>query len=154
VHNQSSCHGSPNTTTSCRTHTATGCRTYTTTSLLHVGHQPEGTLIVALSTFPNTLDGNLTAERNAHNTAAYIYDSLVWIDDDGEIEPALAESWEISEDGLEYIFNLRQDVTFHNGEQFNADAVVYSWEYYRNPELAWNERWRMADKVEKVDDIQ
>jgi peptide/nickel transport system substrate-binding protein len=118
-----------------------------------VGHQPEGTLIVALSTFPNTLDGNLTAERNAHNTAAGLYDSLVWIDDDGEIVPALAESWEISEDGLEYIFNLRQDVTFHNGEQFNADAVVYSWEYYRNPELAWNERWRLADNVEKVDDF-
>jgi peptide/nickel transport system substrate-binding protein len=118
-----------------------------------VGHQPEGTLIVALATFPNSLDGNLTAERNAHNAAAGLYDSLVWIDDDGEIVPALAESWVISDDGLEYIFNLRQDVTFHNGEQFNADAVVYSWEYYRNPELAWNERWRLADNVEKVDDF-
>ncbi|MFU8770826.1 MAG: ABC transporter substrate-binding protein [Anaerolineales bacterium] len=115
--------------------------------------RPEGTLVVALSTFPNTLDGNLTAERQAHNAAGGLYDSLVWIDDDGEIVPALAESWEISDDGLEYIFNLRQDVTFHNGEQFNADAVVYSWEYYRNPELAWNERWRLADNVEKVDDF-
>jgi peptide/nickel transport system substrate-binding protein len=117
------------------------------------GHQPEGTLVVALSTFPNTLDGNLTAERQAHNTAGGIYDSLVWINDDNEVEPALAESWEISDDGLEYIFTLRQDVTFHNGEPFNADAVVYSWEYYRNPELAWNERWRLADNVEKVDEF-
>lgn len=114
---------------------------------------PQGTLVVALATFPNTLDGNLTAERNAHNTAAGIYDSMVWIDDDGEIVPALATDWVISDDGLEYIFNLRQDVTFHNGEPFNADAVVYSWEYYRNPELAWNERWRLADNVEKVDEF-
>ena len=118
-----------------------------------VGHQPEGTLVVALSTFPNSLDGNLTAERNAHNAAAGLYDSLVWIDDDGEIVPALAKDWVISDDGLEYIFNLRQDVFFHNGEPFNADAVVYSWEFYRNPELAWNERWRLADNVEKVDEF-
>ena len=40
------------------------------------------------------------------------------------IRPGLAESWEISEDGLVYTFNLRQGVSFHDGEPFNADAVV------------------------------
>lgn len=116
------------------------------------GHEPKGTLRVALSTNPNTLDGPLTAERNAHNAAAGIFDSLLWIDDEGNIVPALAEDWDISEDGLEYTFYLRRGVTFHNGEPFNADAVVFSWERYINPELAWNERWQMADLVEKVDD--
>ncbi len=48
----------------------------------------------------------------------------MWINEEGEIEPALAESWEISEDGTEYTFYLREDVVFHNGEPFNADAVV------------------------------
>jgi peptide/nickel transport system substrate-binding protein len=114
--------------------------------------QPKGTLKVALSTFPDTLDGPITAERNASNAAQGMFDSLVWIDDDGNIVPALAESWDISDDGLEYTFHLRQDVTFHNGEPFNADSVVFSWEHYRNPDLPWNERWRMADNVEKVDD--
>jgi peptide/nickel transport system substrate-binding protein len=116
------------------------------------GFKPTGTLRVALSTHPNTLDGGLTAERNAHNTAAGIYDSLVWIDDDGNIVPALAEEWEISDDGLEYIFYLRRDVTFHNGEPFNADSVVFSWERYKSPDLQWNERWNMADNVEKIDE--
>lgn len=114
--------------------------------------KPKGTLKVALSTFPDTLDGPITAERNASNAAQGMFDSLVWIDDDGNIVPALAESWEISDDGLEYTFHLRKDVTFHNGEPFNADSVVFSWEHYRNPDLPWNERWRMADNVEKVDD--
>lgn len=116
------------------------------------GDAAEGTLVVALSTFPNTLDGPLTAERNAHNAAAGIFDSLLWINDDGDIEPALAESYEVSDDGLEYIFHLRSDVVFHNGEPFNADSVVFSWERYIDPALAWNERWQMADSVEKIDD--
>ncbi|HEX6303443.1 MAG TPA: ABC transporter substrate-binding protein [Anaerolineales bacterium] len=116
------------------------------------GTQPEGTLIVALSTNPDTLDAPITAERNAHNASRGIFDSLVWVNDEGEVVPELAESWEISEDGLEYIFHLREGVTFHNGEPFNADAVVFSWERYTNPELPWNERWRMADLLEKVDD--
>ena len=40
------------------------------------------------------------------------------------IRPGLAESWEISDDGLAYTFNLRQGVSFHDGAPFNADAVV------------------------------
>jgi peptide/nickel transport system substrate-binding protein len=115
--------------------------------------QPQGTLRVAISTFPNTLDAPITAEQQARNAARPIFDSLLWVNEEGEIEPALAESWEISDDGLEYIFHLREGVTFHNGEPFNADSVVFSWNRYTNPDLAWNERWRMADKVEKVDDL-
>jgi peptide/nickel transport system substrate-binding protein len=115
--------------------------------------QPEGTLRVAVSTFPNTLDAPITAEQQARNSARPLFDSLLWVNDEGDIEPALAESWEISDDGLEYIFHLREGVTFHNGEPFNADSVVFTWNRYINPELAWNERWRMADNVEKVDDM-
>ncbi|PSL37767.1 peptide/nickel transport system substrate-binding protein [Labedella gwakjiensis] len=42
------------------------------------------------------------------------------------VGPALAESWEISEDGLTYTFSLQQGVTFHDGTDFDADAVVYN----------------------------
>jgi peptide/nickel transport system substrate-binding protein len=115
--------------------------------------KPQGTLTVAVSTYPNTLDGPLAAEQQTRNTSRPLYDSLIWVNDEGELEPALAESWEISEDGLEYIFHLREGVTFHNGEPFNADSVVFSWNRYINQDLAWNERWRMADAVEKVDDL-
>jgi peptide/nickel transport system substrate-binding protein len=114
--------------------------------------QPTGTLKVAVSTQPNTLDTPISAEQQSRNTSQGMFDSLLWVNDQGELEPALAESWEVSEDGLEYTFHLRKDVTFHNGEPFNADSVVFSWQRYISPDLEWSERWTMADNVEKVDD--
>lgn len=51
-----------------------------------------------------------------------VYESLVENTVDG-IKPLLAESWEIAEDGKTYMFHLRQDVKFHDGEPFNAEAV-------------------------------
>jgi peptide/nickel transport system substrate-binding protein len=114
--------------------------------------KPKGTLTVALTTFPNSLDVATTAERNAENAAWQLYDSLIWIDDAGNKVPALAESWDVSEDGLEYTFHLRKDVTFHNGEPFTADAVVFSWERGSRPEMEWSDRWGRAKSVEKIDD--
>jgi len=114
--------------------------------------KPTGRLVVGVSTQPNTLDMPITAEMQSRNSAHAVFDSLLWINDDGEIEPALAESYEVTDDGLEYTFHLRQGVTFHNGEPFNADSVVFSWNRYISPDLEWSERWAMADNVEKIDD--
>jgi ABC-type transport system substrate-binding protein len=114
--------------------------------------KPQGMITVALATNPNTLDAPICAERNCQNAAGQLFDSLLWVNDQSEIEPALAESWDVSDDGLTYTFHLRKDVTFHNGEPFNADAVVFSWNRYKSKDLQWNERWNIADNVEKVDD--
>jgi peptide/nickel transport system substrate-binding protein len=113
----------------------------------------KGTLTVALTTNPNSLDLPETAEINAGMAAFQLYDSLVWIDDTGKIVPALAESWEVSQDGTQYTFKLRQGVTFHNGEPFNADSVVLSWKRGSRPEMKFGDRWTIAKSVEKVDDM-
>jgi peptide/nickel transport system substrate-binding protein len=113
---------------------------------------PSGTLTVALTTFPNSLDMATTAERNAENAAAQLYDSLVWINAEGRVVPALAESWDVSDDGTEYTFHLRQGVTFHNGEALTAEAVVFSWERGSQPEMEWSDRWLRASSVEAVDE--
>ena len=55
------------------------------------------------------------------------YESLVYYNG-SDFEPLLAESWEISPDGLEYVFHLKDGVLFHNGAELTADDVVFSLE--------------------------
>lgn len=113
---------------------------------------PKGTLTRALATFPNSLDLPQCAERNASTTAWHMYDTLIWVDEEGIIQPALAKDWDVSEDGSEYTFYLRDDVTFHNGEPFNADAVVFSWERAKDAGFEYSNLWQLATTVEKIDD--
>ncbi|MEM1485832.1 ABC transporter substrate-binding protein [Oscillospiraceae bacterium PP1C4] len=54
----------------------------------------------------------------------YVWEPLISQDDNATPIPVLAESWEMSEDGKEWTFHLRQGVKFHDGEDFNADAVI------------------------------
>ena len=55
-----------------------------------------------------------------------MYESLTWVNDEGEITPVLAESWEVSEDGKEYTLNIRQGVKFHNGAELKASDVAFT----------------------------
>src|SRR5690349_21059520 len=53
-----------------------------------------------------------------------LYDTLLLMDEHENLQPNLADSWEISPDGLTYTFHLHKGVTFHDGTSFNADAVI------------------------------
>lgn len=55
-----------------------------------------------------------------------VYETVIKIMPDGSHEPLLAESWEISEDGLEYTLHIRDDVYFHNGKKMTAEDVAWS----------------------------
>ena len=91
-----------------------------------------------------------------------IFEGLVEYEPDStEIKPCLATSWDESEDGLEITFNLRHDVKFHDGTDFNADAVVFSLArqydtthaYHDYGEWAyWGYMFSDVDRVEKIDD--
>lgn len=65
-----------------------------------------------------------------------IHDALINIDENYELVPELAESWEAAEDGLTYTFTLRQGVTFHDGSDFTAEDVKYTFEFYADAENA------------------
>lgn len=64
------------------------------------------------------------------------FDSLVAQDSSGAFVPWLAQSWTISDDELQYTFQLREDVTFHDGEPFNAEAVKANFDHVVAPETA------------------
>jgi len=78
-----------------------------------------------------------------------------------EIQPCLATSWNISDDGLNITFNLRHGVKFHDGTDFNADAVVFSFERQYNTSHPYNQYGEWAywgymfsdiKEVQKIDD--
>jgi peptide/nickel transport system substrate-binding protein len=86
-----------------------------------------------------------------------MYEPLVWAkpeggEGDARYAPGLAESWEVSSDGLEYTFNLRQGVTFHDGTPFNADAVKYSIDAIIELGQGYAYLWGDLDRVEVIDD--
>ena len=114
---------------------------------------PQGTLRVGLPTEPSSLYIPTTPDKISDIAASQLYDPLVFQNSAGEIVPALAESWESSEDGTVWTFKLRQGVTFHNGDPFTADDVVATWEYGTAETSSWPEKYTIATKVEKVDDF-
>ncbi|GIT27803.1 MAG: hypothetical protein CM1200mP41_38470 [Gammaproteobacteria bacterium] len=60
------------------------------------------------------------------------FENLCEVDTNGKIQPALATDWKVSDDGMTYWFNLRDDVYFHNGQKFTAEDVKYSYDTVRD----------------------
>lgn len=103
------------------------------------------------------LDPHVSDSTDAGIVFRQIYDTLVYRDPtSGDIVPGLVESWEISDDGLLYTFNLRQDVTFHDDTPFNAQAVADNIDRIFDPSIN-SERARLLlgsfSRYEIVDDF-
>jgi peptide/nickel transport system substrate-binding protein len=92
-----------------------------------------GTLVFAGAADPVVLDGALVSDGESLRVIDQIYESLVSLEPGTtELAPGLAQSWELSEDGLEYTFELQEGVTFHDGEPFNAEAVCFNFDRWYN----------------------
>lgn len=88
----------------------------------------EDTIKVGLDVDANNLDVRFAQDHTAERANELIYEGLVVVDENLEVQPALAKKWEIEEDGLVYIFELRDDVEFHDGEKFDANDVKYTYD--------------------------
>ncbi len=88
----------------------------------------EKSVTFSLLSSPASLDPATTTDGSALMVETQLFSMLVESKggNSSEIKPDIAESWEISEDGLTYTFNLRDDVYFHNGKLLTADDVVYT----------------------------
>lgn len=85
-----------------------------------------GTFISVLPDDPPTLASWISASFLPRMTTPSVVEGLVRYDEALNPIPLLAESWEVSPDGLQFTFNLRKDVKFHDGTPFDADDVVFS----------------------------
>jgi peptide/nickel transport system substrate-binding protein len=92
-----------------------------------------GTLVFGTAADPVVLDGALVSDGESLRVIQEIFETLVSLEPGStELAPGLAESWEISDDGLSYTFALRSGVTFHDGEPFNAAAVCTNFDRWYN----------------------
>ena len=110
-----------------------------------------GTLVAAIAGSPDQLDPHLTNAYFSFQILENVYDTLVEPDLELQMQPALAESWETSDDGLSWTFTLREGVTFHDGSELTAADVVYSMERIKE-EGANAFRLDSVEEVSAVDD--
>jgi len=109
------------------------------------------TITVAMGADPVTFDLHNTNDQPTSQISRQIYDTLVVQNENLEIDPGLAESWEAVDDTT-WVFNLRDDVTWHNGDHFTAADVV--WTYERFMSLPAHSAFLLdsVSSVEAVDD--
>ena len=95
--------------------------------------QSGGTLVFAGASDPTNLDPAFASDGETFRVLRQVYETLLFNEQGGtEAVPGLAESYEASEDGLEYTFELRDGVTFHDGTEFNAEAVCFNFDRWFN----------------------
>lgn len=116
-------------------------------------NKDEQNLVLAVLSDASTLDPAGSNDVPSHNMQEPIFERLVTRDADAKIIPGLAKEWELIDD-MTYEFILEEDVQFHDGEPFNAEAVKISIERLIDPEIASPkyDNFEMIEGVEVVDD--
>lgn len=115
------------------------------------GGSQQGPLVVAVPTEPSTLDPQAVNDRSSRVLTYNIFDTLVGRNAQGEKVPALATSWSAVNDTT-WEFELREGVTFHNGEPFNAEAAAFSINRIVDPDYA-TQRDSHIERVEGAEAV-
>ncbi len=83
-----------------------------------------------------SLDPQILTDSSGMNIHGLVSEGLTYTLASGKVKPALAESWEVSEDGLTWTFKLRDNIKWSNGEEITADDFVFGWERALDPNTA------------------
>lgn len=118
-------------------------------ALMSTAAHAGGDLTLAMQLEPPHLDPT-SAAAGAIDSVVYsnIFEGLTRFMADGSVVPGLAESWEISEDGLTYTFKLREGVKFHDGTAMDAEDVKFSLDRARAEDSANAQKALYADIAE------
>jgi peptide/nickel transport system substrate-binding protein len=108
-----------------------------------------GTLVVALPGDVEVINSSITTDISSSNMCGQVYSTIVRLDDNGNVQPYLAKSWEISPDGLTYTFRFFDNIKWHDGVPFTSEDVAWGlWNVnkkYNGPASG------LLDAVEKID---
>lgn len=110
---------------------------------------------ISLQTEPDNLDVQDTTSNASASVDKCLYEGLVTLNGDMQITNLLAQRWEVSDDASEFTFFLQEGVTFHDGEPFNAAAVVAAYDRVLDPESTLRRAGyfnAVLDRVEEVDE--
>jgi peptide/nickel transport system substrate-binding protein len=127
------------------------------TSAFAQGDDPAygGTLRAAWQAAWESLDPHTASTEASFQVLNNVLETLTFFDDDMNLIPWLAETWDQSEDGLTWTFKLREGVMFSNGREMTAEDVVWSFQRLTDPEVGSGNAWRIGGSdtlVEAVDD--
>lgn len=116
------------------------------------GPKSGGVLRVGISRDPLAFDGHIAYGITNASILGNIYDNLVEYNmpGDGQIVGALAESWTMPDERT-YLFKIRQGVTFHNGDPFNAHVAEWNLKRIMNPDTAATRRGELTSMIEKIE---
>lgn len=127
----------------------------------HVRRRDPGSLVVAQATGPLKLDPVRVTDNESIEIGGLLFEGLVrWKPGTTDIRPGLATAWEVHDNGTRWRFRLRPGVQFHDGSDFDADAVVFSFERLLDPAHPqalgddgryWRSLMRPVTKVAAVD---
>jgi peptide/nickel transport system substrate-binding protein len=109
-------------------------------------------LKMAYSVDPEGLDPHRTAAASTFSVTNNIYDTLVGVTSDWKITPRLADTWKVSDDGMQITFNLKKGVLFHNGRELKASDVVFSFNRLKDAESPRARDYANIVKIEAPDD--
>ncbi len=111
--------------------------------------QPPARRVLRITfSWPNRIDPAVGNDYASSTSLANLYDTLVFPNAKGLVDPWLAESWDVSDDGLTYTFHLRGGVKFHDGAPLKASDVVYSFNRLR--EIGEGYAYLVTPDVESV----
>ena len=100
-------------------------------------HRFASALRIALSSDIRSTDAGVLRDSNTDVVMHHMLEPLVTYGENLDIVPILAESFTITEDQKSYIFVLRENLTFHNGQPVTANDVKWSWDRYLDPDTGW-----------------
>ena len=139
--------------TSDTTENTAGAESETAAEVKGVDVDTTGYLVAALNADIQTADVQKTSKD--YEVPFNIFDCLVDVEVDADgnskIVPSLAENWDISDDGLEYTFHLRQGVKFHNGNDFTAEDVAYT--FHRMLTVEGGVNTEFIDQIKGADEL-